>query len=85
MRPLSVRQTLARFIDLFNHIIWLQYMQEQSRQTLLPGLKLSYEHPPFVGRFHFPVGLARRMVYNGKYRRAEAADRDGLCRVGGYG
>ena len=32
-----------KFIGLFNHIIWLQYIQEQSRQTLLPGLKLFYE------------------------------------------
>lgn len=36
-----------KFIGLFNHIIWLQYIQEQSRQTLLPGLKLSYDHPHF--------------------------------------
>ena len=26
-----------QFIGLFNHIIRLQYMQEKSRQTLLPG------------------------------------------------
>ena len=39
------------FIGLFNHIIQLQYMQEQSRQILLPGLKLFYEPPPFARRF----------------------------------
>ena len=47
-----------RFIDLFNHIIWLQYMQEQSRQTLLPGLKLSYEHPPLSGARFLSLGRA---------------------------
>jgi len=26
----------------------LQYIQEQSRQTILPGLELFYEHPPFL-------------------------------------
>ena len=36
-----------QFIGLLNYIIRLQYMQEKSRQTLLPGLKLFYEHPPF--------------------------------------
>lgn len=41
-----------KFIGLFNHIIWLQYIQEQSRQTLLPGLKLFYGHPP-LHRFFF--------------------------------
>ena len=36
-----------QFIGLFHHIIRLQYMQEQSQQTLLPGLKLFYGHPAF--------------------------------------
>ena len=38
---------LFRLIALFHSIIWLSYMQEQSRQTLPPGLKLSYDHPVF--------------------------------------
>lgn len=42
-----------KFIGLFNHIIWLQYIQEQSRQTLLPGLKLSYDHPHLAGGFDY--------------------------------
>ena len=42
--PLFVK---FKFISLLNYIIRLQYIQEQSRQTLLPGLKLFYEHPPF--------------------------------------
>ena len=29
-------------------IMRLQYIQEQSRQTILPGLELFYEHPPFA-------------------------------------
>jgi len=29
-------------------IMRLQYTQEQSRQTILPGLELFYEHPPFL-------------------------------------
>ena len=37
-----------RLIALFHSIIWLSYMQEQPRQTLLPGLKLSYDHPHLV-------------------------------------
>ena len=43
-----------QFISLLNYIIRLQYMQEKSRQTLLPGLKLFYEHPPFAGE-HFSL------------------------------
>ena len=46
---------LFRLIALFNSIIWLSYMQEQSRQTLLPGLKLSYDHPHFPGAVNFLV------------------------------
>ena len=42
-----------KFIGLFNHIIWLQYIQEQSRQTLLPGMKLSYDYPPLLRGPHF--------------------------------
>ena len=36
-----------KFIRLFNHIIQLQFIQEQSRQTLPPGLKLFYDHRAF--------------------------------------
>ena len=39
--------TKFKFIGLFNHIRRLKFMQEQSRQILLPGLKLLYENPPF--------------------------------------
>ena len=42
---------LFKFIGLFNHIIRLQFIQEQSRQTLLPGLKLFYECS------RFPAGV----------------------------
>ena len=44
-----------KFIGLFTHIIRLQYMQEQSRQTLLPGRKLFYEHPPFTTVFYLII------------------------------
>ena len=30
-------------------------MQEQSQQTLLPGLKLSYDHPHFIPLSLFPI------------------------------
>ena len=30
-------------------------MQEHSRQTLLPGLKLSYDHPHFIPLSLFPI------------------------------
>ena len=39
---------LFKFIGLFNQIIRLQFIQEQSRQTLLPGLKLFYECSRFA-------------------------------------
>ena len=56
---------LFRLIALFNSIIWLSYMQEQSRQTLLPGLKLSYDHPHFARcflRFHTEIHAVRPAV-----------------------
>ena len=30
-------------------------MQKHSRQTLLPGLKLSYDHPHFIPLSLFPI------------------------------
>ena len=43
-------------------------MQEQSRQTLLPGLKLFYEHPPFPRCFFANRGIntGNPQVYKGK-------------------
>ena len=46
---LFISSTNFRFIGMFNHIIRLQYKQEQSRQTLLPGLKMFYDPRAFKG------------------------------------
>lgn len=35
----------------------LQYIQEQSRQTILPGLELFYEHPPFPAALILAITL----------------------------
>ena len=55
-------------------------MQEKSRQTLLPGLKLFYEHPPY-GRGQFCVSFQHfgdlRHPLNGKGRAADGLHGDG--------
>ena len=42
-----------QFISLLNYIIRLQYMQEKSRQTLLPGPKGFCEHLPYGRRLFY--------------------------------
>ena len=55
-------------------------MQEKSRQTLLPGLKLFYEHPPY-GRGQFCVSFQHfgdlRHPLNGEGRIADGLHGDG--------
>ena len=60
-------------------------MQEQSRKTLLPGLKLSYEHPP-LWRELFSAAFAVRGVPVRASARTEksclrAAARRGICEM----
>lgn len=38
-------------------------MQEQAQQTLLPGLKLSYDHPHFDGGFIFYSALSANWAF----------------------
>ena len=62
---LFISSTNFRFIGMFNHIIRLQYKQEQSRQTLLPGLKLFYDPRAFKGGIfnaNCPYGNAGRAM-----------------------
>ena len=43
----------------------LQYIQEQSRQTILPGLELFYEHPPFKRPFSLSNSIQPFSVFYG--------------------
>ena len=52
-------------------------MQEQSQQTLLPGLKLSYDHPHFIPLSLFPITPPQRQT-------APAAFRSGSCSIFSY-